>query len=297
MDKARKRIRSNNKRIVKNKGTTLRNQRPKLSVKNDVGIRSSSASTHTQPTIGSMGWSHRTLNTVILPSCCTKRRFPQNLMDVVCEDCRHGVSLLHGSRNSNTAVNNTMDVDVHGMGSTNCADPVGLNVRPAGYTSGGESDVENASAIGLCGSPLCLKAEQVVVGKNPTIDAASSQGSVCQKDHSQEVVNPTSESPESEYLLPQEVAISLESNASISQEAKTAVSQDLQNSKSREELIISQQPQKALSEEAFNSEVKGSTSHEIQSSTLLEANSSESSNVQVPMSIYNEEPSEFDFYE
>ncbi|XP_043657132.1 uncharacterized protein LOC122622615 isoform X2 [Drosophila teissieri] len=35
--------------------------------------------------------------------------------------------------------------------------PVGLDVRPAEHTSGGESDVENASVVGLCGSPLCLR--------------------------------------------------------------------------------------------------------------------------------------------
>ncbi|KMZ03973.1 uncharacterized protein LOC6728347 [Drosophila simulans] len=62
---------------------------------------------------------------------------------------------------------------------TSChAAPIGLNVRPAYHTSGGESDAEDASVVGLCGSTLCLQStmsQSVAHESAPTSQATAKE--------------------------------------------------------------------------------------------------------------------------
>ncbi|XP_016979132.2 uncharacterized protein LOC108044587 isoform X2 [Drosophila rhopaloa] len=292
MDKARKRMRSNTKRIVKKKPViTFPNQGPKppasvrkVKPENDLGILSASESTEKairdpQPSFGSIGWTHPNLDTNILvipgttlPSEITKPRIPQNLQGDVCDDSCHAVSSLHTSCVNTTVMDNIMDLDEDEdvvEVSINCASPIGLNIRPTGYTSGGESDVENASKIALCGSPFFVQVErqlphQDIVDKSLTINTNSSHSSVGQEVQllvfrgapkgiifteyraiSHEEVN--SISRESNNLLPQGAAIS---HGFIIQNVQNSISGEMQSVLPQEESIKITEVVNSISQES-----------------------------------------------
>ncbi|KAH8353860.1 hypothetical protein KR084_009377, partial [Drosophila pseudotakahashii] len=155
MDKTRKRMRSNTKKIhKKKKEVTIPRQGPKQSEglqnkKLDVNeVKNPKAGSTTTATSVEIGTSMSSGN--------WEPRVLQDLPAVVCDKCRHAFSIP--SRNYFS----TSTLGSKGSTSTLCCciTPIGLGVRPAGYTSGEESDVANASVLGLCGSPLRLRREQ-----------------------------------------------------------------------------------------------------------------------------------------
>ncbi|XP_043951474.1 uncharacterized protein LOC108027000 [Drosophila biarmipes] len=77
--------------------------------------------------------------------------------DMAAGVCRHGFSITPRNLSRTSAINIKQDLnEVNEVGGS---DPIAVDVRSAGYTSGLEPNVENASLIGLCGSPLSLLPE------------------------------------------------------------------------------------------------------------------------------------------
>ncbi|XP_017000332.2 uncharacterized protein vrs [Drosophila takahashii] len=154
MDKTRKRMRSNTKKIHKQKKeVALPRQGPKQAkgfqnqkfngkevINNRIkDAKPGSTTTATSVEVGTS-----------LPAGNWKPRILQDLPAVVCDECRHAFPILSRHYVSQSSSTSTLC----------CNTPIGLSVRPTGYSSGEESDVANASVLGLCGSPFRLRMEQ-----------------------------------------------------------------------------------------------------------------------------------------
>ncbi|EDV49357.1 uncharacterized protein LOC6553730 [Drosophila erecta] len=185
IDKTRKRMRGNTKRVVKQKREIFLPQTlPKQSKETDsatttnkqslfdekytvprgsgslLGIDYNKQPTSVGPTtsgkqieFGSPGWKYTIPNTPATPqapmSLNQKTNDPSSTTSVISENI---------VTTSAMDVKGNVEENKGSEASISCrAVPVGLDVRPADHTSGGESDVENASVVGLCGSPICLR--------------------------------------------------------------------------------------------------------------------------------------------
>ncbi|XP_039492994.1 uncharacterized protein LOC120452703 [Drosophila santomea] len=181
MDKARKRMRGNTKRVVKQKRVITNPQtRPNQYKETDIPTTSNKPSLFDaesildytkQPSLfgpttnskqilfGSPGWTYTKpiQSTLATPNATIKLNQKTN-------DPRSTPTVISGNRSTTSVMDVKGNVEENrgSEASISCrAVPVGLDVRPAEHTSGGESDVENASVVGLCGSPLCLRTPKV----------------------------------------------------------------------------------------------------------------------------------------
>ncbi|XP_043657133.1 uncharacterized protein LOC122622615 isoform X3 [Drosophila teissieri] len=177
MDKARKRMRGNTKRVVKQKREiTYPQTRPNQSKETDIPTTSNKPSLFDagctldytkQPSLfgpttnsmqilfGSPGWTY----TKPIPSTPATPNASIELNQKA-NDPRSTPTMISGNSSTTSVMDIRGNVEENrgSEASIICRPvPVGLDVRPAEHTSGGESDVENASVVGLCGSPLCLR--------------------------------------------------------------------------------------------------------------------------------------------
>uniref|UniRef100_Q6GKZ2 AT26578p n=1 Tax=Drosophila melanogaster TaxID=7227 RepID=Q6GKZ2_DROME len=171
MTKMRKRMRTNTKRVVKKKRipnrrlSRARKYKETEMATTSIDLRCSESrlglDNNVQILFGSPGWTYTKpiQSTLVLPDA--PLRLDQKANDP--ETPKTTVLSGNSSSTSVTDVKGNVVKDEEGgsqpsISGTNCrAVPIGLGIRPAYHTSGGESDVENASVVGLCGSPLCLQ--------------------------------------------------------------------------------------------------------------------------------------------
>nr|XP_016941734.2 uncharacterized protein LOC108018675 isoform X1 [Drosophila suzukii] len=180
MDKMRKRMRTNTKRIQKRKRKVVHPQPgPKqddlAGIENEImdskplfGPTGSTtpdipvpSGTNSDPhKLSGASEFQSVLSDTALQSGTLSSRFSRNMSPGV---CRHGFSLTPRNSTSKSEMNNRVDVNEDERSEASkslsiCSTtPIGLDVQPAGYTPGLEPDVDNASVLGLCGSPLSLR--------------------------------------------------------------------------------------------------------------------------------------------